>query len=320
VIRPLSADEIAILITAAGAAPSMHNTQPWRLAVVGSVVDVLLDPDRSLPAEDPTGRLMRIGLGAATFNLRVAAAMLGCETTLVRDPDPARPGIVARLFLEERTGRSELAGLYSEVHRRHTFRGPMTGMPIAAGVRDRLAEAAAADGAGLTWLDVGQTERLLGLVLEAEVLDTADEERLRERARWIGGDRGTDGVPRQALGPRPDTFPAVYRDLAAGLADAGRHTAPFETRPVVAVLTTLADGPDDWLDAGQALQRVLIVASAYDLAASFVNQPLEHPEQRRFVRELAGGAGNPQQILRLGHPFGPGARTPRRPWRDLQEP
>lgn len=322
-IRPLGADEIAILLSAGGAAPSMHNAQPWRFAVVGPAVDVLLDPDRTLPAEDPTGRLTLMGLGAAAFNLRVAAAMLGYATTLVRDPDPTRPDIVARLFVELPDRRSELAGLYAEVHRRHTFRGPMTGLPVEAGAREAITAVAGPEGAELVWLSSGQTERLLGLVLEAEILDDADPDRLAERTRWIGGDRDGDGVPRQALGPMPMDYPAAHRDLEAGMAGGHRKISAFEKAPQMAVLVTAEDGPDDWFRAGQALQRVLLVASSYDLSASFVNQPLEHPEPRRYVRELIGRAGFPQQILRLGHPSGPSdpaARAPRRPWRELQEP
>ncbi|TCC54291.1 hypothetical protein E0H73_39720 [Kribbella pittospori] len=78
----MSAEHIDVLLTAAVAAPSMHNTQPWRFEVSGHVIDLFLDGSRTLPAEDPTGRAMRIAAGAATFNLRCAAASLGYGTWL----------------------------------------------------------------------------------------------------------------------------------------------------------------------------------------------------------------------------------------------
>jgi hypothetical protein len=319
-VNRLTDDEAGILISAAGAAPSMHNVQPWRFAIVGTVVDVLLDPDRALPAEDPTGRLTLVGLGAAVLNLRVAAAMLGYEAAIVAEPDPARPQIAVRLFLEERRGQVAPARLYPELHRRHTHRGPMLDVPVAPRTLDRLADAVRAEGGELVWLGTDDTERLLGLVLEAEVLDQADEPRRLERARWVGGDRDDDGVPQRALGPRPAAFPAAYRDLAGDDEDAERETAVFEDKPLLAVLVTTGDGPRDWLDAGLALQHGLLTASSCDLAASFVNQPLEHPETRRYVRELIARAGHPQLILRLGYPSGHGDHAPRRPWRDLVEP
>jgi nitroreductase len=313
----LTGDEIAILLSAAGAAPSMHNTQPWRFDVTGAVVDVLLDADRALPAEDPTGRLVRIGLGAAAFNLRVAAAMLGHETTVVTDPDPARADIVARVFLGSRGTGGDLGALYAEVHRRHTYRGPMTHLPVDDRLRAVLHEAARSEGAALIWLDAGRVQQVLGLVVESEVLDHADEARRAELARWIGGEHRDDGVPSRALGPRPDAFPVAYRDLGADVDGEQREPASFEAEPQVAVLVTSTDGPEEWLQAGMALQRVLLLASAHDVSASFVNQPLEHPEQRAYVRTIAG-AGQPQQIIRLGYPSGPGVHTPRRSWRELR--
>ncbi|HEY4569389.1 MAG TPA: hypothetical protein VIH10_07980, partial [Kribbella sp.] len=98
----LTDDEVDILLTAATHAPSMHNTQPWRFEVHGPVIDVLVDEERTLPVADPSARAARIGIGAAAFNVRVAAAMLGHESRLATDPDPARPEVVARLFLADR--------------------------------------------------------------------------------------------------------------------------------------------------------------------------------------------------------------------------
>src|SRR6516165_3510337 len=63
-------DELA---GAAVAAPSLHNTQPWRLRVRrgGPVIELLADPARMLAA-DPGGRAAHVARGAALFNLRLA--------------------------------------------------------------------------------------------------------------------------------------------------------------------------------------------------------------------------------------------------------
>ncbi|WP_133791642.1 nitroreductase family protein [Kribbella sp. VKM Ac-2571] len=55
-VQQLSPDQIDVLLGAAVAAPSTHNTQPWRFEVQGDTVDVFLDRSRALPAEDSTGR------------------------------------------------------------------------------------------------------------------------------------------------------------------------------------------------------------------------------------------------------------------------
>jgi hypothetical protein len=63
------------LLRAATAAPSMHNTQPWRFRVRhhSSTIELWADPARMLPVADPHGRAVHIACGAALFNLRVAA-------------------------------------------------------------------------------------------------------------------------------------------------------------------------------------------------------------------------------------------------------
>ena len=52
--------------------------------------------------------------------------------------------------------------------------------------------------------------------------------------------------------------------------------------------------------AGQALQRVLLVASSYNAAAALHSQPLEIPLLRDSIRIHLSGHVYPQMVLRLG--------------------
>ena len=86
----------------------------------------------------------------------------------------------------------------------------------------------------------------------------------------------------------------------------------YPADPCVAILSTPEDTPMAWLNAGQALQRVLLLATIRGLAASFLNQPLDTPEIRRELFAF----GHPQMILRLGYAR-PDVGTPRRALADL---
>jgi len=307
-------NEVGILLAAAGHAPSMHNTQPWRFAINGPVIDVLLDADRTLPATDPANRLIRVGLGAAAFNLRVAAAMLGHETTLAIDPDPAVPDVVVRIFLADRkVPVAGLGSLYGELGRRFTYRGPMADRPISSRMTQRLTDAAKAERADLRWLDDDQRAGLGSIIRRADDRDVHEEDRLHERLHWIGGDREAEGVPDSVLGPLP-TRPAAVRDLSAGIDVPDRGQAVFEPTPIIAVLGTADDDERAWVRAGMALQRVWLIATSYDLAASFLNQAVEYPSLREQVRTLIGRDSWPQLIIRIGYPTEGSGLTPRRPW------
>jgi hypothetical protein len=56
----------------------------------------------------------------------------------------------------------------------------------------------------------------------------------------------------------------------------------------------------DWLNAGQALQRILLTASAFGVAAALHTQPLELGWLRESIRTRLSDGGYPQLVLRFG--------------------
>ncbi len=102
------------------------------------------------------------------------------------------------------------------------------------------------------------------------------------------------------------------RDFGRTRPVSGRDRAAFEQVPQLALLGTSGDARADWLRAGQALERVLLQATADGLATSMTSQPLEWPALRWTVRDPVAGMGHVQMVIRLG--YGPqGPATPRRP-------
>jgi hypothetical protein len=319
VTEQLPAEDVEIMLEAAIAAPSMHNTQPWRFEVQGHVVDVFLDGSRTLPAEDPTGRAMRIAAGAATFNLRCAAETLGYGTWFGLAPYPEEPDLLARIVVEpSQTRNDELRELAAQIPRRHTDRNPSDATPLAENVRVALTRAAYAEGAELTWLAENEIGSVLQMVLDTDLREIGDWHRRAERARWVGGERATEGVPSSALGPRSTSYPATVRDLATRPVDRMRGSSGFEAHPELAVLSTDFDGPSDQVAAGAALERVLLTATQAGLSASFLNQPLEYEDLRRKVQLLTERPGHAHMIIRFGHSR-PESGTARRPVADFLE-
>jgi hypothetical protein len=119
------------------------------------------------------------------------------------------------------------------------------------------------------------------------------------------GQRRADGVPptsypAQAEHTDPD-FPG--RDFAHGHGWGlpPLSTAPgFRTAGVAGLLTTAQDRPADWIDAGQALQRILLTASTCGVAAALHTQPLELGSLRDSIRTQITDGAYPQLILRFG--------------------
>jgi nitroreductase len=303
------------LLAAATAAPSMHNTQPWRFRVSQDAIELRADPERRLPVADPAGRAMYIACGAALLNLRLAAAVAGREPVVTPLPDPGQPLLLAtvRLAGPHQAGPAE-RGLHAAIALRHTNRGPFRGHPVPQGVLAELADAARVEGGILHVLDHDETARVLYLVRDAERAWLADPAYRAELDRWAGGPRDREGIPDSALGPRSPDRTAPVREFTPGRPSPAGY-AWFEEDPQLAVLSTRSGGTAGWLLAGQALQRVLLTATMRGIAVSPLTQPLETHEAW-LVRDPRSGHEEPQMILRLGYGL-PVSPAPRRPVTDV---
>lgn len=310
----LGKDARTTLLTAAALAPSLHNSQPWRLAGTEDTVFISSDPDCWLPREDPTQSSLFISLGAAVFNVRVAAAQLGRLAHVSLLPPSPDPYLVARLDLAVGLGVDpELLALFPYLARRRTNRMPFAERAIPQAAIDDLQRTAHTESAVLRVVrDASTVDRLLRLAREGTDSEALQPERLREREHWVGGERAEDGVPLAALGGVPAGLRPVVRELAVQPDDRLRPVLRYESRPVLAVLTVPRDDPRAWLSAGQALERVLLTAARWGLSASFLNQALYYDDLRRLVAATAGVRGYPQMIMRLGYAELPDP-TPRRP-------
>ncbi len=300
---------ITELVAAAAWAPSSHNTQPWRWTVSADEtrIELYADRSRALPVNDPRGRELVISCGAALFALRVAAAHAGRGAVVEAFPD-ADPDHLATVHL---TGApAPEASLYDALAARRTHHGPFERAVLEPGIVRTLAAAAEAEGAVLHAMDALQRDSVAGLVGEADHVLWCDRGWRRELARWFRTRHQGDGLPVSVASLVPTRFVVAHLDLGRRLGAADARLV--EQAPAVVVLATREDEPDDWLRAGQALERVLLTATLAGVSAAFENQPCEaSPALRARLGAVVHGHV-PQMVARLG-PSAPTRPTPRRP-------
>ncbi len=312
------AERVRFLVGYAVLAPSRHNVQPWVFEIEGEEARLYGDFRRALHVSDPRDRELVIACGAALFNLKVAAAHFGYATSAEILAAGRRDGLLARLRLEERrapTAEEEM--LFGAIPRRRTNRLPLDSREPARGMVAELAREAGIEGTVLRAVEEKERRAVAELVAEGDRRQWADPRFRSEVAAWTRSNvsRRPDGVPGFAHGM--GNAASVVQPLLVRLADAGPAEAERDRRRAMAtrallVLCTHGDEPRDWLAAGEALQRVLLRATASDLYASYFSSPLEVPGLRRDLCAALGETGCPQVMFRLG--YGLEVRpTPRRP-------
>jgi hypothetical protein len=307
---PLTAAQVARYVVAEAVwAPSVHNTQPWRFTAGGQRISLYADAERLLRVADPDGREMMISCGAALFTARLALRSLSYVPATDVLPDPGQPLLVARVGWGQRAACTEFEQrLFGQVRLRRTHRGGFDLVPLPRNLLATLRAGAARDGAMLRIVaDDRRRAALAAAVQEAERAQRLEGERLQELARWTPGPGSarTDGVPPTSYPARAEHTDPDFagRDFAHGrgwglppLSTARR----FRSAGVAALLTTAHDRPADWVNAGQALQRILLTASTCGIAAALHTQPLELGWLREAVRTKISDGGYPQLILRFG--------------------
>ncbi|HEY0815833.1 MAG TPA: nitroreductase [Pseudonocardia sp.] len=316
----LTPAQVELLLTTAGRAPSLHNSQPWQFHVTARAIELHADPRRSPEVADPDGREMRMACGAALFNLQLALRGHAIRPIVTIFPDRGRP----RLLAVVRHGGTkhqtpEQGDLLRAVPLWRTNRHPFADTPVDTAALHALRRAANDEGAWLHIVqDPAQRTSVRVIAARAHREQSADPAFRAELAAWTAAAPGRrDGVPARAGGAIPEAQDAwVRRDFTAGTGIERVPGKDFEQEPVIAVLSSHLSGPTAEVRVGEALERVLLTASVNGLATSFLSHVVEVPHAREELRRLIGGTHPPQAVLRIGHGWPVGA-TPRRDVSDL---
>ncbi len=314
----LTRQEIIDLARAAHLAPSIHNSQPWIFHARVNGLGIDEDPRRALPGTDPDGRDRLISCGAAVRNAEVAIARLDRVPVTALFPRGLHADRVADVTSGATcTASAEVQGLYEAIRTRRTHRRIF--MASASAERHLPALCAAVEplGARLAVLPTVARARFARLLWRAAKSQARDDAVRAEMREWTRTIAATDGVPLRSHGTSP--FPVD--GLLAHSLPADDEAPPWVTEDLaqgtVVALLTPTDTRLDWVQAGRALEGVLLTATAAGLVASFLNPPLQQEIYREQLCELLDQTGYPQVALRIGEPLVSVPATPRRPLMDV---
>lgn len=304
-IEPKLVEAVRRAAVRATLAPSVHNTQPWRFVLRANVLEVHADWSRRLRVLDPRGRQLLISCGCAVFNARVALAWLGYDAAVERFPDPSRPSLVARMtLLETSPVPPVIGGLNGLIELRHTNRRRFFDEPVPAEVVDALVHAAWEEGSELFVISRPEHRFAVArLSQQADRLENTDPAYRAELRAWTSDDVDRlDGVGPMTI---PHVDAGAYDELPIRDFDTrGMGSLPVTTHSsrdqCLLLLGTLTDGPAAWLQAGEALERVLLEITSRGYVASPLTQVIEVAATNALLRQELELSMNPHMLLRIG--------------------
>jgi nitroreductase len=299
--------------TVAGRAPSIHNTQPWRLVVDGQALGVYAETARRLSEVDPAGHLMLLSCGAATHHAQVALAAAGWRTETDRPADPDA-GPLARIRVVGRDEPDPVAlRRFEAIGRRRTDRRAVPASPVPEASLAAVTAAVAEAGVHLHILGREQVVEV-AVAVEKAMRAEGDDDAIRgELAGWAGGARAEgSGIPDTSIPAQAPRTTVAGRDFGVGgtLPPGAGH----DESAVYAVLYGSGDMPVDWLRAGEALSAGWLDAVALGLTLLPFSAPVEIASTRRLLDRLISHIGHSYLVVRFGLAASDAPpRTPRLP-------
>jgi hypothetical protein len=313
-----TAEQLRHIVEAAGLAPSVHNTQPWRFVATPTGLELYADPQRQLAVLDPDGRQLHLSCGAALLHARIAARALGLGVAVRLLPDAAVPTHLADLRVTQGgPATDDEVRLATAILRRHTHRGAFADRRLPEAFMEMLRIAAESEGACVRRVvDEQELVELEVLLARADAAEEHDERYAGELRRWVyeGGAR-SDGIPIAVLDAVPGSS-LRQRDFVLARPPGVDGTVPPAEHPEVVVLSTDDDDPRAWLRAGQALAAILLRAADHGVQAQPLGQVTDTVGYRLGLRSALGLVGVPQLVLRMGYATRTTV-TPRRPVDDV---
>ncbi|MBL8010911.1 MAG: Rv1355c family protein [Flavobacteriales bacterium] len=346
---PLEEAAVAQLVEAGAWAPSGGNDQPWRFLNEHGRLYLFHEPARSHSAADPGQVVPMLSLGACVENILVMAAGIGIGLTHRLLHVAEEPRLVA-CFEADGTRVPEGSGLSLWLRQRCTNRRLGDRSPLDGPTKVALLDAAAEVPGAMAHLleGAGPLDRVAALCGAAERLRflnaTCHHELFTKEVRWTPEDarRTRDGLDlatfemsaAEVLGMQVASDPeaiALVRAWKAGSAFTNLSGPAIRSSSAVVCVSMPRMDRDHALNAGRAMERVWLRATALGLAVHPVSAPIllglladapvfDASERERIAECAAGirdvfatGDRSPAFLLRIFRAPAPSERSLRLP-------
>lgn len=304
-------EEIRMLVEAGAHAPSGGNLQPWNFLACEGHLFLFHDLERGYSAIDGGGLVPAIGLGACLENIRIAASSIGVGLNISTLPLPDAQELIAVISKDGSIKNIVPDPLAQWIPQRCTNRKK----PIKRAIDDSVLRAMADAVAEVTRCEMHTVVDAEARAAIAEAIASAElvrvlspighDEFFGHEVRWTTqeAEATRDGIDLATMELKPSARVAFKVASDPATMDLlrlwnGGSGFKYATRgsvtdsPALCLISTDRNDPGAMLDAGRAMERMWLAATAHNLAVHPVSAPILLAHNVRF----GGGKGmNPAE-------------------------
>lgn len=305
----LSEKDFKKLIETARYAPSVHNTQPWKISRTDEGMEIAVDKAHKLEPGDPTGRQTIISLGILTEAISLTGETIGLNTKEIKFNNDK----VILKFENMKPKDNEI----EYIRKRSTDRSIYKKVLIDKRAEENIKRSWAADGLELHFIkDRKFIDELAELTSKGIRLALSNPDFRKELSDclvlpWSGKKRGIS--VRSLYIP---WFLAVLQPVMLRLGMNTGQEAKLEKKrwlsaSAVVLITTDGDLHEDWFEAGRAYLRASLAIEKSGLSQATSAATVEAATFHEDIEKLLGTNQRLQAVIRIGRGAGKRRYSPR---------
>lgn len=311
----LSENEFLKLTEIARFAPSVHNTQPWRINNTAYGLEITVDGAHKLGPGDPTGRETIISLGILAETINLAGEEIGLKSTEIKLNNDK----IMLKFIKDKPKSNYVEFIRKRATDRSIYKKVVIDKPVEAAIKRSWPE-----GSLSIWFkkDEGFIKELAGLTSKGISLALSNPEFRKELSDylvlpWSGKKRGIS--VRSLYLPWPV---AVLQPMFLNLGLYTGHEAKLEEKrwlsaSAVILITTDGDLHEDWFEAGRAYLRISLAIEKAGLSQATSAATVEAATFHEDIEKMLDTNQRLQAVIRIGKGTKTRRYSPRLPIEEL---
>ncbi len=290
-------------------APSGHNTQPWIFKLTDSTIEIHPDFSKALPVVDGHHRELYISLGCALENLCIAANEFGYDAkTSIEVDDNSHSYIIAKL----EKSRLQKNYLFDQIVKRQTNRSVYNNKLISSDTIKELERISMEEHIDFQFFDKNthNFNVLMNLVAEGNTQQLNDKAFKKELLEWIRFNKKQveatkDGLTYEVMGT-PATPGFIGKPIVKSFLKPDKQNKTdmqkINSSSHLVLFTVEHNNPENWINLGRVLERILLETTRLGIANAYLNQPCEVESVAESVQnQLQLGNKKPALLLRIGY-------------------